>query len=139
MMQVKPHRRPSADEILKLKEVKDKIDELYLDDENNELSNTQDKPLLDTILLPEEIEEIMFQLPKPNYAGEDPEFMKEYLNSDIALPNFRVKPDTSLRSRKNSRQTQIMKEVFNYGVEKSKSKESNRNDIQNSKLSKLLQ
>jgi len=36
LMQVKPRKRPTSWEILNLKEVKDKIDELYLDEENQE-------------------------------------------------------------------------------------------------------
>lgn len=83
MLQVKPQRRPTAEEILNLKEVKDKIEELYLDDMGAEGEGDLKLELLNTIKIPDKFVNLSASLPKPNYALETPDF-KEYLeNEDV--------------------------------------------------------
>jgi serine/threonine protein kinase len=54
MVQIKPQRRPTTQELLNLKEVKDKIDEFYLDDTKSDYSSLTQNDLLSTIEMPEE-------------------------------------------------------------------------------------
>lgn len=128
MLQVKPQRRPSADELLNLKEVKDKIDELYIDELKSDNSTLSAKNLLGTIIVPEEIKDLSGKLPKSNYKSDNSEEVHKFLNSPFMPSEIPRKPESTKASRlrrSNSRK-KIMKEVFSYGIEKSKSKESSR-------------
>lgn len=110
-------------------EVKDKIDELYLDEEDQEQTFNSKRPLLETILIPEELEELQNNLPKANYTCENPDIIKEFFEKDLPPVIKSSKPDSSrkTRSRKTNSQRKVLREVFSYGAEKTKSKESNRN------------
>ncbi|CAI2360523.1 unnamed protein product [Moneuplotes crassus] len=132
MMQLKPNKRPTADEILNSKIVKDKIDELYI--EESETSSNIDKNLLETILIPEEMKNIQSSLPKSNYSSSKVDFIEKFLNGQLVgkIPNTKTTPEDSSRKvksrRNNSSQRKILREVFKVGMEKSKSKESTRKD-----------
>jgi NIMA (never in mitosis gene a)-related kinase len=87
MLQVKPKRRPSTSEILNLKEVKDKIDELYVDEIPESKLGIRNS-LMNTIMLPKEFMDLTKKLPKPNYSYDNSSFSPKYLNLEMAGKKF---------------------------------------------------
>ena len=104
MLQVKPSRRPTAEELLNLKEVKTQIDLLYMDETKSTIEQIGSSPLLETIKIPNELVELSTQLPKPHYSYDNPDFLSKYLESEIKeefIPKSNSKVES--KSRKNSR------------------------------------
>ena len=102
MLQVKPNRRPTAEELLNLKEVKDKIDELYLDEEKEDECLEKKKPLLETIQIPDKMDDLQKKLPESNYTYDETESRLNYLEQELPPVNFRVNIESTreVKSRK---------------------------------------
>ena len=102
MLQIKPSRRPTAEELLNLKEVKTQIEVLYFDETKSTIEQTGPNPLLETIKIPKEFVELATQLPKPHYSYDNSEFLSKYLETEIHN-ELTEESEPNLKSRKNSR------------------------------------
>ena len=85
MLQTKPKRRPSTKELLNLKEVRTKIDQLYIDiGDPPESQLGLRNSLLNTIKFPKEFMNLKKKLPKPNYSYDNASFLPKFIDVDAS-------------------------------------------------------
>jgi len=127
MLQVKPKRRPSTNELLNLKEIKEKIEELYFDEFKTDTRNGFRNSLLNTIRVPKEFQDLTRKLPKPNYSYDNASFLPKYLNLDMSS-NESISGHNSSQvpksHKKNNHKVKILKNSSMIRRERTLSKES---------------
>lgn len=140
MLQVKPKRRPSTKELLNMKEVKDKIDELYFNDPKPDSKNGIRNSLLNTIRLPKAFEELSKRLPKPNYSYENASFLPKYINLELSSERAEqeVRDLKQPKSRIHSGARMSLNVDYSPRISKVKTKEQSRRRVFDGNLILLI-